>query len=117
MLESSVKKAKLSMMTAINRFNMRNEHKKTNETKYTYAIGVPQSSSSSMITAGMFLSHLAPDVHASIILGQFSPVATLLFGLFIYWLMSVEFDEIMKKLIIKLLFTVNHYKYNSTDDN
>jgi len=41
-----------------------------------YANTDPQSSSPSS-TAGSNLSHLAPGVHASMILGQFSPVATL----------------------------------------
>ena len=44
-------------------------------------MGEPQSvCCSSARTAGISISHAAPDVHANMMLGQFSPVATLLIG-------------------------------------
>ena len=61
--------AKLELLT-------KNEQKNTNEMKYTYVKLLPQYASPGG-TAGNELSHRAFGEHASIILGQFSPVATL----------------------------------------
>ena len=55
----------------------RNEQTKIKEMKYACARELPQYSSPRAFTAGKSGSHLAPVLHANMMLCQFSPVADL----------------------------------------
>lgn len=87
-------------MTATNKFNIRNEQKNMNETKYAYASVEPHVSCGPLLARG---SHGFPLRHASIMFGHASPVAHLLFQKGRSQLMLVEsrFDDERRRNLVE----------------